>query len=75
MVCTVNVCYAYIDRQGRWSMACLLRAATVRQVLAVELGCGSGSTCWRRFQQWAHLGGVATALRGLVKGVGMGGRY
>jgi transposase len=34
----------------------VLRTGTPWQLLPVEMGCGSGSTCWRRFQQWPHRG-------------------
>ena len=26
------------------------------QAIPAELGCGSGSTCWRRFRQWTEAG-------------------
>ena len=34
----------------------VLRTGTPWQLLPVEMGCGSGSTCWRRFQQWTQRG-------------------
>ena len=30
------------------------------QMLPMELGCGSGSTCWRRLRDWQAAGGTAT---------------
>ena len=43
----------------------LLRTGTPWQLLPVEMGCGSGSTCWRRFQRWTHRG-VWRRLHGVL---------
>ena len=43
----------------------VLRTGTPWQLLPVEMGCGSGSTCWRRFQQWTHRG-VWRRLHGVL---------
>ena len=39
-------------------LAGLIASAMVQQGLSLppDMGCGSGSTCWRRFQQWTALG-------------------
>src|ERR687883_1346029 len=34
----------------------VLREGIRWQSLPKEMGCGSGSTCWRRFQEWTALG-------------------
>ena len=34
----------------------VLKTGIPWQALPTEMGCGSGSTCWRRFAQWTRLG-------------------
>jgi transposase len=34
----------------------ILRTALPWQLLPLEIGCGSGSTCWRRFRTWTRRG-------------------
>ena len=34
----------------------VLRAGLPWNLLPAELGCGSGSTCWRRLRDWHHAG-------------------
>lgn len=37
-------------------MVFILRTGIPWQMLPKEMGCGSGSTCWRRFTEWTALG-------------------
>jgi len=36
---------------------CVLRTGIPRELLPVEMGCGSGMTCWRRLHEW-HKAGI-----------------
>jgi transposase len=44
------------DRDCLRGILFVLREGIRWQSLPKELGCGSGSTCWRRFQEWTALG-------------------
>lgn len=44
------------DRDCLRGILFVLREGLRWQSLPKEMGCGSGSTCWRRFQQWTALG-------------------
>jgi transposase len=44
------------DRDCLRGILFVLREGIRWQSLPQELGCGSGSTCWRRFQEWTALG-------------------
>lgn len=44
------------DRAALRGILCVLREGLRWQSLPRELGCGSGSTCWRRFQEWTAAG-------------------
>jgi transposase len=42
------------NRQALNGVLFVLRTALPWQLLPHELGCGSGSTCWRRFRMWTR---------------------
>lgn len=44
------------NRQVLTGILFVLRAALPWQMLPLEMGCGSGSTCWRRFRNWTRRG-------------------
>ena len=44
------------DRAALGGIVFVLRTGTAWRLLPTELGCGSGSTCWRRFHDWAAAG-------------------
>jgi transposase len=45
------------DRQALTGILFVLRTGCPWEFLPLELGCGSGMTCWRRLRDW-HLAGV-----------------
>jgi len=44
------------NRQALTGILFILRTALPWQLLPLELNCGSGSTCWRRFRTWTRRG-------------------
>ena len=44
------------NRQVFTGIVFVLRTGLPWQLLPLELGCGSGSTCWRRFRTWTRRG-------------------
>jgi transposase len=44
------------DRSALGGVLFVLREGLRWQSLPAELGCGSGSTCWRRFAEWTAAG-------------------
>lgn len=44
------------NRQVLTGILFVLRTAIPWQLLPLEMGCGSGSTCWRRFRSWTRRG-------------------
>ena len=43
------------NRQTLKGIVFVLRTGIPWQSLPLEMGCGSGSTCWRRFSEWTRL--------------------
>jgi len=43
-------------RQALIGIIFILRTGMAWNFLPREMGCGSGTTCWRRFQEWTALG-------------------
>ena len=43
------------NRQAFAGVVFVLRTGIPWQALPTEMGCGSGSTCWRRFAEWTRL--------------------
>lgn len=52
----------------------VLRTGIPWQALPPEMGCGSGSTCWRRFREWTRLGVWPELHRRLLRVLGRQGR-
>lgn len=44
------------DRAALTGILYVLKTGTPWEYLPVELGCGSGMTCWRRLRDWQSLG-------------------
>lgn len=44
------------NRQVLTGILFVLRTGLPWQLLPLEMGCGSGSTCWRRFRTWTRRG-------------------
>ena len=44
------------NRQVFTGILFVLRTGLPWQLLPLEMGCGSGSTCWRRFRAWTRQG-------------------
>lgn len=61
------------DRQALAGILFVLREGLRWQSLPTELGCGSGSTCWRRFEQWTAAGVWDKAHRHLIAALGQRG--
>src|SRR3954465_6725892 len=47
------------DRRALTGILFVLKTGINWEDLPVELGCGSGMTCWRRLRDWAVAGGWA----------------
>jgi transposase len=43
------------NRQAFTGVVFVLKTGIPWQTLPTEMGCGSGSTCWRRFADWTRL--------------------
>ena len=43
------------NREALTGIVFVLRTGIPWQALPTEMGCGSGSTCWRRFTAWTRL--------------------
>ena len=43
------------NRQAFTGVVFVLKTGIPWQSLPIEMGCGSGSTCWRRFSEWTAL--------------------
>jgi transposase len=44
------------NRKALSGIIFVLRSGIPWQMLPTELGCGSGSTCWRRLRDWQQVG-------------------
>jgi transposase len=58
------------DRDCLVGVLFVLREGLRWQSLPTEMGCGSGSTCWRRFRQWTEAGVWAKAHRQMLELLG-----
>jgi transposase len=61
------------DRQCLQGILFVLRSGVAWQLLPTEMGCGAGSTCWRRFRDWTAAGVWAKAHAQLVQALGRQG--
>ena len=43
------------NREALTGIVFVLKTGIPWQALPTEMGCGSGSTCWRRFTEWTRL--------------------
>ena len=55
------------NRQAFTGVVFVLKTGIPWQSLPTEMGCGSGSTCWRRFAEWTQLE-VWSTLHALLLG-------
>jgi transposase len=53
------------DRAALTGILFVLRSGIPWQMLPKEMGCGSGSTCWRRLVRWHHRPSIEKASRTL----------
>lgn len=58
------------DRRCLAGVVFVLRTGIPWQMLPAELGCGSGSTCWRRFAEWTEAGVWPRLLEKLIARAG-----
>jgi len=58
------------DRAALAGIVFVLRTGIPWQALPAELGCGSGSTCWRRFAEWTEAGVWPELLERLIARAG-----
>ena len=58
------------DRNCLLGVLFVLREGLRWQSLPAQMGCGSGSTCWRRFQQWTAADVWSKAHRQMVQLLG-----
>jgi transposase len=58
------------DRAALAGILFVLREGLRWQSLPTEMGCGSGSTCWRRFDEWTAAGVWDRTHEGLLAALG-----
>jgi transposase len=58
------------DRRCMLGILFVLRTGVPWQMIPQELGCGSGSTCWRRFHDWTIAGVWPEVHRRLLNHLG-----
>ena len=58
------------DRRALAGILFVLREGLRWQSLPAEMGCGSGSTCWRRFAEWTEAGVWDRSHEGLLGALG-----
>jgi len=62
------------DRACMAAIIFMARTSTPWALLPVgEFGCGSATTCWRRFAEWARAGGFERLQEGLLDELGEAG--
>jgi transposase len=62
------------NRQALTGIVFVLRTGIPWQWLPIEMGCGSGSTCWRRFSEWTQLSVWSNLHTLLVSQLGKAGQ-
>src|SRR5690242_1998061 len=62
------------NRQALAGIVFVLRTGIPWQWLPLEMGCGSGSTCWRRFSEWTQLSVWSKLHALLVSQLGQAGQ-
>ena len=58
------------DRQCLIGILFVLRSGVPWEMLPLEMGCGSGVTCWRRLRSWQRRGVWKELLHALLQRVG-----
>ena len=61
------------NREALAGIIFVLKTGIPWQALPKEMGCGSGSTCWRRFAEWTRLKVWSTLHAHLLKTLGKAG--
>lgn len=61
------------DRDCLEGILFLLKEGLRWQSLPTKMGCGSGSTCWRRFHAWTQAGVWSKAHRQMLEALGTQG--
>jgi transposase len=61
------------NRQALTGVVFVLRTGIPWQSLPIEMNCGSGSTCWRRFAEWTQLSVWSKLHRLLLSQLGKAG--
>jgi transposase len=61
------------NRQAFTGVVFVLRTGIPWQSLPIEMDCGSGSTCWRRFSEWTELAVWSKLHRLLLSQLGKAG--
>ena len=62
------------DREALTGIVFVLKTGIPWQMLPNELGCGSGSTCWRRLQEWTAAGVWQEVHKRLLRILGKAGK-
>jgi transposase len=62
------------DRKALTGIIFILRTGIPWQTLPLEMGCGSGSTCWRRMEEWTDAGVWPHVLEHLLRALGKAGK-
>ena len=62
------------DRDCLRGIVYVLRTGMAWNMIPLELGCGSGVTCWRRFQAWAAAGVWEAARESILNVLGRSGQ-
>jgi transposase len=61
------------NRQAFTGVVFVLKTGIPWQALPIEMDCGSGSTCWRRFSEWTQLAVWSKLHRVLLSQLGKAG--
>jgi transposase len=62
------------DRQVLTGIVFVLKSGITWALLPLEMGCGSGVTCWRRLREWTQAGVWAAIHAKLIGVLGKAGR-
>jgi len=62
------------DRRCLMGIVFVLRTGCAWNDLPAELGCGDGTTCWRRFRFWTEVGTWPRVWQHLLNALGRKGR-
>ncbi len=62
------------DRRCLVGIIFVLRTGCICNDLPAELGCGDGSTCWRRFRAWTDAGVWPAIWQNILNALGREGR-